>query len=54
MRVEGVIANDRAEGGQAAGELTLDTDAYAQRPIGNGSKSAQDVALQNVTVDPAG
>jgi len=53
VRVEGVIANDRAEGGQAAGELTLDTDAYAQRPIGNGSKSAQDVALQNVTVDPA-
>jgi len=53
VRIDGVIANDRAADGQAAGELTLDTDAYAQRPIGNGSKTAQNIALESVTVDAA-
>ena len=50
VRIEGVIANDRAADGQAAGDLTMRTDAYALPAVGSGSASAQNVTLQNVVI----
>lgn len=52
VRVNGVIANDRGRGGQAAMELMLRTDAYAMPAQASGSTAAQTVQLQNVTVAP--
>lgn len=51
VRVDGVIANDRGQGGQAAGELRLRTAAHAQPVIGNGSATAQRGVLQSIVVN---
>jgi len=50
VRIEGVIANDRAVDGQAAGDLNMRTDAYALPAVGNGSHTAQNVVLESVVI----
>lgn len=50
VRVDGVIANDRAADGQAAGDLTMRTDAYALPAVGSGSATAQNVVLKDVVI----
>lgn len=53
VRIDGVIANDHGIDGQAAGDLTMRTDAYLLSVNGNGSSYAQNIALQNVTIGSA-
>lgn len=53
VRIDGIIANDRAADGQAAGDLTMRTDAYAFPAVGSGSQAAQNVVLQDVVIDAA-
>jgi hypothetical protein len=50
VKVDGVIANDRAADGQNASDLTMRTDAYAQPVQGSGSTTAQNATLQNVVI----
>ena len=53
VRVEGVIANDRAVDGQAAIEFSLKTKAFAKPVEGSGSSYARDVVLRDLSVGAA-
>jgi hypothetical protein len=51
IKVDGVIANDRASGGQASSEFDLKTKAYAKPTVATGSATANEVQLRSVVVN---
>jgi hypothetical protein len=51
IKVVGVIANDRASGGQASSEFDLKTKAYAKPTVASGSATANEVQLRSVVVN---
>lgn len=52
VRVDGVIANDTAISGQAAGDLSLRTAAFARPPVGSGGDTVQAGRVDSIYVAP--